>query len=382
MKRYLSVILSLACVLCACDKVHLESENPFPEESISPDGRKPLAFASDEYVAEDGFTAVRATDNMGAIIPEGELEPLCVVYEDDYETSETPMRLEMTSVERRGLTAEEVAEKYGTRAAPVTNFVSSYGSRGFGLFTYVFPATESWNPKKHTSEYMHNIAARYNSATGVWSANNITETGPYNWYFWPGHQYKIRFYAYAPYRGDDRLNGISPYTNMQISDTPFTGAPTITYGIPAAIRNHFDFCIAKTEDIAGDNDKTQPLIFKHAMTAVQITIGNNIAADVITKIEFVAMWRTGTINLETQEWTIARNYSDNATNFELIKNITVTGTAGQIVNPGTDTFIMMPTKTYEAARMEITFQNLGTKSFDIGNHVWQPGHLVTYTLKN
>ena len=171
---------------------------------------------------------------------------------------------------------------------------------------------------------------------------------------------------------------------MSLETSAITGAPKITYGIPATIKNHFDFSIAKTGDIAGDYDKTQPLKFKHMMTAVRIVIGDNVTADVITKIEFVAMWRTGVIDLETQKWTISREYSslptNNATHFILEKNITVTGKSGQIVNPGEDTFMLLPTTTYKDARLQITFKKAGLKTFSIGNQTWTPGTMVTYTI--
>lgn len=352
--------------LAACDKTLVVTENDFTAE-----GKHPLSFSATDNTSQEWIDVTRANEQKQNPV---------VVYEQDYESSASPMTLTMTSAPRKDLTYEEVVEKFGTRAAPVTNFASSYGARGFGIFAYAFPATESWNANKHTSEYMHNIAVRYNSTSKEWSPNNVTETGPYMWYFWPGPQYKMRFYAYAPYRGDDGYNGIGSYTNMTISSTAVTGPPTIKYEIPATIRNHFDFCVAKTSDIAGDNNKPQSLKFKHAMTAVQIKVGDNVDADVITSIALIAVWRNGTINLDTQEWTISTATS-NISEYYLKESITVTGTAGQILNSGSNTFIMLPRATPASAEIRIVFKNAGSKTFKIGSHNWAAGSLVTYTIE-
>ena len=393
MKRLLLIISCATIVaLMSCDKTLTENYTPSFNPELLGEDAVPLTFSNIEYAEGNGFTVMRGAEEAKKVTLQETAEPLYVSYEEGCEEDDESMCLEMTAVERPDLTAEEVAEKYGTRAAPVTDFASKYSVRGIGLYAYVFPANESWNASKHTSEYIHNLGMRPNPTTGLWTPNweeTTTENGEsitrYHWYFWPGPQYKIRFYAYAPYRGDDHYKGIGIYTNMDLKTSAITGAPEITYGIPATIKNHFDFCIAKTDDITGDYNKAHHLKFRHMMTAVQIVIGKNMPKDVITKIQMVEMWRTGTIDLETQTWSIARDFrendpnNDNATHFIIEKEIPITG-QGQIVNSGDDMFMLLPTTTYEGARVEITFKKAGVKIFDIGNQNWTPGSMVTYTL--
>lgn len=387
MKKLLYITLCVAiATLCGCDKSLTEDLiPPFDPEMLGEDA-VPLTFSDIEYAEGSGFTVMRGAEEAKKATLQEPSEPLYISYEENEENNnEEPMRLEMTAVERPDLTAEEVAEKYGTRAAPVTNFASKYSVRGFGLYAYVFPANESWNASKHTSEYIHNLGVRPDPATGLWTPNNITTSGPYMWYFWPGPQYKIRFYAYAPYRGDDRYNGIGVYTNMDLATSAITGAPKITYQVTETIKNHFDFSIAKTADIAGDYDKTQPLKFKHMMTAVRIKVGKNVPTDVITEIRLANMWRTGTVDLETQTWDIDEDYrpnkpnDDNATHYVIAKNINITG-EGQILNPGDDMFMLLPAKTCVEAELQIVFKKTGRKHFKINNQVWKPGTMVTYTI--
>lgn len=313
--------------------------------------------------------------------------PQTAVYElEGDEDFEEPLYLHMTSEKREAPTAETMA----TRGAPVTSseaFITTYGADGFGLFAYSYPATESWNNKVHTSEYVHNEKVVYYGTVedpkgkepsrdcNYWAIKNPFA---YTQYHWPGSNYKIRFYTYAPYN----------HSSIAVQSSVYTGEPIITYTVDETNGYdseykllHPDFVVAQSEDYAGDTNQTIALSFKHALTAVRFRMGEDMDIDVIKSIAFENVYRQGKLTLtDDMEWSALAEKGS----VTLTKDIDISGKKNEVVVLENDYFMMLPQTLPDDAQVVITFidssKTTRTIRGEIGGKNWDMGYLVTYDI--
>lgn len=272
-----------------------------------------------------------------------------------------------------------------TRGAPTTtdNFVSVHGSRGFGLFTYAYQPG-SWDAEATTSEYIHNLPVRYWSSgdSGSWSVHDPSK---WTYYHWPGANYNVRFYAYAPYSA----SASNYYSDvMPIPASPYRGVPKISVGVSTAnqmskdgLPSHPDIIIAKSGEVKGDYNQTLKLSFRHAMTGIRFVIGEDMIPGTIKNIEFQNVNRTGTLNLETQEW---ENVGTKVASISLNKAIAIEGSVDEAVLSADDYFMMVPQTLPSDAKIVVTFVTPNNAEYtlvgDIGGKEWPMGTILTYTI--
>lgn len=299
--------------------------------------------------------------------------------EGDEEFSK-PLYVTMVSEPRKAVKGDEyVSEDAETRGAPVTTdtFASVYGECGFGLFAYVY-APDAWDENSAKSEYIHNQPVTYMSPYWAFSGTQ---------YYWPGANYKMRFYAYAPYAEgyyDDIIN---------VQSTAYVGVPKIDITVSETNTpkdgekrtSHPDLLIAKSGEVLGNQNGKQELTFWPAFSAITFKVGAMFVKGTIKKIEFKNVLRSGTLNLESQTWENI-DETDQAT-ISLTKDIAISGDAGQQVLVEDDYFMMLPQTLPEDAELVITFVQssngkVHTIKSPIGQHnlEWEMGYIHTYTL--
>ena len=164
-----------------------------------------------------------------------------------------------------------------TRATPVGTD-TFYDS--FGALAYVYSG--AWSDAL-TPDYMYNVEI---TKTSGWTATD---------YNWPGRGKKIRFFAYAPYGAEGAV----------LSARQTAGAPTITYTTPSAVADQKDLVVAAPAEMDGASapDKTAALTFRHALTAVRFTAGDDMMAGRITKVTLKNVYGKAVYDMGTELWS-------------------------------------------------------------------------------
>lgn len=329
------------------------------------------------------FTASSDAEWLNVTRADEEEEPQVMILEmEGDEDLEQPLYLHITCEDRKEPTAEELGME-ATRGTMTTteNFAQKFGTGGFGLFAYVYKG--EWNDSR-TSDYIHDQRVRYHDNTTKWHIHNYDESvlTPFDYYYWPGKNYNIRFFAYAPYRA-----GYSGHIlNIPANGNVYTGAPTIEFKLSNNNKNVFDFCIAKTDQFEGDCNQTVALNFKHALTAIDFVADASMPAGTISNIKFFNIRSRDEIDLEKQEWK--SKYSDSIRNvgFATNKKVVLSGGKEQAITGDKDstTFFLIPHTLREDAYFQVNFTPAGGSisylKANLSGVKWEMGKHYTYKI--
>ncbi len=159
-----------------------------------------------------------------------------------------------------------------TRAS-VADLAALQGStEGFGVFGY-YTNTAAWSASA-TPNFMYNQQVTYDGTESAWGYSPIK--------YWPDGN--ISFYAYAPYSE-------SGYT---LSENTETGAPTLTYTMPADVDDQVDLLIS---DKQLDRTIANPVVgftFYHALSRIGFAIKAEAnALDNATSVEVTSITLSG-----------------------------------------------------------------------------------------
>ena len=405
MKRFsvifVILLVGIGVMLNSCiqrEEFSISENNPILRFKLSSEEVKTRAAVAAEEEIVDELDSVEEVDTVEQSVSLEQADTVCwslMEVEGDEDFSE-PLYVTMVTEDREVVAADEyVSEEAQTRGAPVSTntFASTYGSRGFGLFAYVYEPGK-WNANTTTSEYIHNRPVQYFSDNSYWALSDASSSKQY---YWPGANYNVRFYAYAPISGGyDSDNNFVPGYYKDIIKVPsgaYAGVPKIDIVVASKnvaasgnnLTTHPDLVIAKTGELPGNNNKEQHLKFKHAMAAISIKVGAIFADDAvkITKIEFRNVLRSGTINLETQAW---ENIGTDKATITLTKDIAISGDNEQLGGlTAEDYFMMLPQTLPSDAEVAVTFvlSSDGTERIvktSIAGLKWEMGKLHIYTL--
>ena len=251
-----------------------------------------------------------------------------------------------------------------TKGVSIENAASFYDN--FGLFIYEYDATSNWASAAST-------ATRAKDNEKMFKSNGwITDK------YWPGKQKKLTFFAYAPH--SDNLS-----TNLTVNAT--TGAPQLTYAVPATVSDQKDLLVTKhtvehpTQDIEGDKNQVVNMAFYHALTAVQFKIGGTMAPCKIKEIKVENVYNNGTYNFSDASWT---GQSTKAS-YTISPDYVVSSNSGKnniFTNTDDMLMLLMPQTLPAEAKITITINDGQdrTLTLPINGQVWAAGHSVTYSL--
>ncbi len=248
-----------------------------------------------------------------------------------------------------------LAHTPATRAEPITDIATAYGS--FGVFAYAYTGGETL-----PSYYIYN--EKTTSTAGTWTSVNT--------YYWPGINHTLRFYAYTPYNSDA--------ITLPAPTSPHA-APTVSYLVPDAVADQQDVLVATTEKMAGNSNTRVPLTFKHICTAVRFVTGDDIQSGTITKITLKGIYKSGTYSMNEHTWNSPGSVSD----FTQEPNADTDGTAGAEITTNEATFMMIPQTLSANAAIEVVFyddltQTERTLTGTIAGTEWPIGKTVTYKI--
>ena len=237
-------------------------------------------------------------------------------------------------------------EPEGSRATSITteNFADNY--KQFGVYGYAFQG--DWSTAK-LQIYMNGDAAEQKG--DAWTTEDPR--------FWPGSDYKMRFFAYAPYGLDYTLDD-----NVM---------PVIVYTVPSTAEEQKDLLGAwaytgdKNFDIPGDYDAKVNLHFVHLLTQVTVKTDSITDLGAMKTVTISGVQHTGRFISTNMTWQ--KDYETTTDSFS-------SGTEGGF------TFMMLPQLLTGNAKMTIEFEK-GTLSGTIGGgdrQDWLPGSKLVYTI--
>lgn len=213
-------------------------------------------------------------------------------------------------------------------------------------------------------DYMYNVLV---------SRNN--NWNPDKEYFWPSDG-TLHINAFSPYTADPSSEGITSLPTRSSN-------PEIGFKVPESVDNQFDLLYSQPTDASSS---PCPITFNHALTAIRFVSGAQLAPCTIKEIAISGVADTGTLNLESGEWS---DISGNV-NYSITPNLTLsTAESSEFVEPDTplsdtdDIMLLLPQTPGESARIYLTIEYNGktsTLSADISNHTWEQGKTVTYRL--
>lgn len=241
-----------------------------------------------------------------------------------------------------------------TRGAVATEMYDTFGVSG-----YLYAG--SWDSVSGMPDFMYDVAVRHTS--DVWTPDGT--------YFWPGGSRKLRFFAYAPYRG----------SGIVLSDKSVAGAPTFTYTVPVNVADQKDILTASSDEFEGSRQSAAPLTFSHALTAVRFVVGDKMLAGKISKISLTGVYGRGTYSFANERWN---SYADSNT-FSQTLSVDVDGKPDAPINDGAATFMMIPQTLPSGAAIEVVFTDNLTDTerkltATIAGTDWQMGKTVVYRI--
>lgn len=221
--------------------------------------------------------------------------------------------------------------KEQTRATTQTN-TNFYSS--FSVYAYVYTGND-WDAATDRKIYINGDNAT--KTNDIWSCNPAR--------FWPGSEYNMKFYAFAPH-------------NLDISWTNET--PTISYTVNTDAKQQKDILAATTET-PGKKDGSLELEFQHLLTAINITATDHLNRT-ITKVKFSGIKSSGTYTLGNTTWTPTGNDTEISCILENGTQLNETTPVDIISDSDGTTFMMIPQILGSNAKIEVTFDNGETLS--------------------
>lgn len=191
---------------------------------------------------------------------------------------------------------------------------------------------------------------------------------------------KLIFYAVHP--AADNVNQRITTTSGQL--------PIISFKPNEDAKLQTDLLVAKTDEFSYETDRKKklPVNFKHATTAIEFQIGQDLSYNQKVKtIEILGVIGEGTYDVAAKKWTLGTTTN----NYKLTLNPTFSTAAdiGAVMNGGDGTFFMIPQTLPANAYVKITFESgkyvqakIGGKDKSGNDKKWVEGTTKTYTISN
>ena len=222
------------------------------------------------------------------------------------------------------------------------------------------------------------------SSTPDWFYNARTKSNGelYEKLFWAWSKRFGRFYAVFPEVKDT-------YRRIKLSPATHVGNPYVDFEVDPNVANQKDLMTACSGVVEYQTQGVAPntsLAFRHALTAVHFTVGQNLWAGQIDKIEISGAINKGTYTLSSdpnQPGTWVLGTTTNTCTLSRI-NINTAASPGSVITDdnGNYTFFMIPQQvTGKNIYVNIHFQD-GKTIHVLLKGKWLPGTTKTYTLSN
>lgn len=338
-RRIFPRTLLFTLILGSCGLTSCEDELEHPQQFSSK-----LSFSS-EISSSWTSTTRSATGSNGT------QNTVSVLEEGD-----TPLYLHTLYTDSIALpSGSQATQKIETRTTPVKN-ENMYDTFSVSAYAY----TGNWD-NSQLPNYFYN-------ATASKSSNNSYELAAD--YYWPGKNYHMKFFAYAP-----MTNG-----NYKLSGEAHPGTPTVSVTVPSDVSKQEDLLVAGTQELSGDQNQPVALTFRHALTAIRFVCGNDMQAGTLKKVTLKGVYSKGVFDMGSSQWTSLKA----ANSFSQTLDKKLTGSKDEAITTDAQTFMMIPQTLPEGAQLEVVFENESqgekTLTADLKGTEWPIGKTVTYRI--
>ena len=234
----------------------------------------------------------------------------------------------------------------------------------FGVSTSIYPAANDFTTAACGSYWFNE---------GI-----VAETGKSN-HYWPGDDYKVSFFAYAPY-------GASGLTVVSENDL---GYPRYTYTVPSTITSQSDFITADVLNHSGEGI-TEPvsLTFSHRCADLRFNVYNQGSTSItVHSLGIYGVKYTGTYCESTlPKWTLSASTNSTSINpFLLTVESAIASEATVDITGTTNHFIMLPqtvTSGTQIFDVDATVSGVRKHYYHTldSNLVLEEGKVYTFTL--
>lgn len=265
------------------------------------------------------------------------------------------------------------AEASRGQVATTAEFHSDYG-----LIAFQYPSSQSFTTSGST------MLPRVKNEQVLRSRGWMTKE------YWPGPEYKLTFFAYAPYSGT--INGLGYSGNLTITDeNTHLGEPEFDYCVPYDVPRQKDLLVcADTVDVRGDYNMIRTLHFRHALSCIQIVVGDQMAPCKVTQIQISGVYGRGHYKYADDEWSqVDKDAAGNARTERWTYTLTPSPAIqifatdqNRVINDGEYSFFCMPQTVPQDAKLKIWI-NDGQEHVlesDLAGHIWEKGCTISYFL--
>lgn len=181
-------------------------------------------------------------------------------------------------------------------------------------------------------------------------------------YPWPGENYKMRFFAFAP---SNAIKDVTPAIEGG------NGVLAITDTIPEEVNKQYDL-LGAYSDAAPVNNKIT-LTFDHLLAAVKVKFKDGIPVSSLERIEIKGIKNSGSHRFGDNYWNIGQSSNDKKT-YWTHETSTISESNNEI------TFMLMPQLLGDDATIEVKFVGEDLLSASLAGENWEMGQTRTYVV--
>lgn len=329
-------------VLCLCTLLLSACSNDdFPEQV---EGEKPCDYicfgiSPDESAQTKGSVQAKAkeyTSNRFVLRSADSADTLCV-----------------RTIVSEGIQGAASTDKAITRGTPITN------DNFYDKFHVLTTLTSSNNTDIYFNEDVSNTGSN-------WTTDQT--------YYWPGADYELQFYAWAP------ATAITAPTSPENL--------TLAYTVPTKATEQEDLVVAN-EKCIGNFNQAVSLSFNHICTAVKFVVGEQMQPGTIKSVSLEGVKYKGSYDMTrsydmtTGQWSLTNDTKSFTQTLD--KDMTGGETEGSEITATEVTFMMLPQTLPDGAKVKVEFSdNVAGKErtleASIAGSDWPMGKTVTYKL--
>lgn len=180
----------------------------------------------------------------------------------------------------------------------------------FGVSGYTYNTASGSTLTDRTANFFYNKKVQRQGVEGFWKTVDAT-------YYWPSGSDKLAFYGYYPYQADDAAEVLQVWGDGTTEDDK---APLrIHYRVNSNISSQKDLMTAYTTNQSFNQSSHVPLTFRHALTAVNLQLGDNVAPGKLKYVALNNIFNEGMLTVSGNDGTKTRG----AWNFSGMSSTTV-----------------------------------------------------------
>ena len=266
-------------------------------------------------------------------------------------------------------------ENEGTKATVIENtakLATEYGSVGFGVLAYQFG--DAWS-STHKPNFMYN--EKVTRISDTWQTNSV--------YLWPGGNYNLRFFAYAPYN----------VSGLTLPASSSTGVPVLSFTVPTDLSAQKELLVADTGTITGRYKDAIELDFYHPLSLVRFKLSADSSSGTVNSITLNNLYGSGSLRAEPAYWRPSVNPWDLGGVSASASYTASLGLAHTWNDEGNDTnlynasgnglFLLIPQTLDPSATLSVSFTPASSSTPEvltgsIAGNTFSWGHCTTITL--